>query len=80
MLVDAYYPARVLQMLRRMPLTLVPDRELLDHAAHLGVTLRHPLYDCMYLALARRLSASLATFDKGLAELVRQDGRLRELT
>jgi predicted nucleic acid-binding protein len=63
-----------------MPLTLVPGRELLDHAAQLSVTLRHPLYDCHHLAPARRLSASLATFDKGLAELARQDGRLRELT
>lgn len=77
--VDASYPTRVLQVLRKLKLGLTPDAELLDHATHLSVTLQHPLYDCLYLALSRRLSARLATFDKGLGDIARRDGLLLEL-
>ena len=76
--VEAHYPAQVLQALRRLGLDLTPDAELLDHATQLSVTLRHPLYDCLYLALSRRLSARLATFDKGLGDIARRDGLLWE--
>ncbi|TCZ57848.1 type II toxin-antitoxin system VapC family toxin [Roseicella aquatilis] len=59
-----------------MPIRRVPDAELLDHAVLLSAAIRHPLYDCLYLALVRRLDARLATFDKGLAALARQEDRL----
>ena len=74
--VEQDYPARVLQALRKLGLGLTPDAELLDHATQLSITLRHPLYDCLYLALSRRFSARLATFDNGLGEIARRDGRL----
>lgn len=74
--VQADYPAQVLQALRKLRLDLAPDAELLDHATQLSVTLHHPVYDCLYLALSRRFSAPLATFDTGLSEFARRDGRL----
>ena len=70
------YPAQVLQALRKLRLGLPPDSELLDHATQLSITLRHPVYDCLYLALSRRLSAPIATFDTGLSEIALRDGRL----
>jgi predicted nucleic acid-binding protein len=77
--VQADYPAQVLQALRKLRLELTPDAELLDHATQLSVTLRHPPYDCLYLAFSRRFDARMATFDTGLSEIARRDGRLWEL-
>jgi predicted nucleic acid-binding protein len=74
--VTADYPRRSLDKLRRLPIRLVPNPELLDHAVLLSEALRHPVYDCLYLALARRLDARLATFDNGLANLARVEDRL----
>ncbi len=76
--VQADYPAQVLQALRKLRLDLTRDAELLDHATQLSVTLRHPLCDCLYLALSRRFNAPLATFDTGLSEIARRDGLLWE--
>lgn len=42
---------------------LVSDDLDLRSAVDLSCTLRHPLYDCLYLALARRLGADLVTTD-----------------
>ncbi len=75
-MLDADYPAKVLQALRRLGMVLTPDGEFLDHATQLSMTLRHSLYDCLYLALARRTGFRLATFDRGLADLARRDGLL----
>lgn len=42
-----------------------PDRTLLAEATHLD----HPVYDCLYLVLARREVASLLSADRRLLEL-----------
>ena len=42
---------------------------LLGPATELSLAHRHPLPDCLYLALAREEGASLATFDRRLAAL-----------
>ena len=75
-LVRSDYPARVLRALRKLHLGLTPDAELLDHATQLSITPRHPVYDRLHLALSRRFSARTATFDTGLSEIARRDGRL----
>lgn len=46
---------------------LTPLRDLVDEAARLSILLNHPIYDCFYLALARREDAPLITADKRLA-------------
>lgn len=51
---------------------LVQSRQLADRAVELARELDHPIYDCMYLALADRLDASLLTGD---ARLIRKLGR-----
>ena len=43
---------------------LVPVRELLLPALDMSVALRHPIYDCLYLALAEREGAVLVTDDR----------------
>jgi predicted nucleic acid-binding protein len=46
---------------------LIPLHGLAGDAAESAIALRHPVYDCFYLALARRESAPLVTADKRLA-------------
>ena len=45
-------------------LGLVSDRVDLRHAAELALSLNHPIQDCLYLAAAVRLDASLLTADQ----------------
>ncbi len=45
---------------------LVPDDEFLDAAVDLSFELRHPLQDCLYLAVARAMNADLITADEKL--------------
>lgn len=46
-----------------------PDRHLQAEALALACHLDHPVYDCLYLALARREAAVLLTADKRLKQL-----------
>ena len=52
----------------------VPAGELYHEALSLSVSARHPVYDALYVVLARRLEASLATSDKRLAALAAAHG------
>ena len=45
---------------------LVPIPELAGRALELAIELRHPIYDCYYLALAEREDAALLTADEEL--------------
>ena len=42
------------------------DEKLLPEAVALALRLNHPVFDCLYLALARNLSATVITADKRL--------------
>jgi predicted nucleic acid-binding protein len=50
----------------------VSDEILLHAAIPIAIANRHPVYDCLYLALAQQRSEPLATGDKKLAALARQ--------
>jgi predicted nucleic acid-binding protein len=50
-------------------LELVPDEVLIEAAQRLGAELDHSIYDCLYLALARREALPLVTVDKKLGRL-----------
>jgi predicted nucleic acid-binding protein len=45
---------------------LVPTSLLKDRALAMAIELRHPAYDCFYLALAERSASPLVTADDGL--------------
>jgi predicted nucleic acid-binding protein len=49
-------------------LSLIPERELLQQAVKLSVEIKHTLQDCMYLAAAQVLNASLVTADRPFRE------------
>lgn len=68
-----------LKALRHAPVTLMPDQELAQDAVPVAVELAHPIYDCLYVALAVQLDAPLITADRKLADVVRlrMPGRCR---
>lgn len=45
---------------------LVPIPELAERALEISIELKHPIYDCFYLALAERENAALITADADL--------------
>lgn len=47
---------------------LVAESDLLDMALELACTHRHPVYDCIYLALALQRDCRLVTADRKLIE------------
>ena len=52
--------------------TLVAIDELAEHATGLAIDLRHPIYDCFYLALAQRENAAVVTADERLLAAARK--------
>jgi predicted nucleic acid-binding protein len=64
--------AIILKELRSAPVSLTPCSHLLDAALALSSKLRHPIYDCLYLALAVQKKMPLATADRRLARAVRR--------
>ena len=45
---------------------LIPDETIAAEAMKLAIDLKHPIYDCFYLALAEREHAALISADKRL--------------
>lgn len=56
--------AEWLQELRNETVHLIDDEQLLVEAAEIGFEIKHPLFDCLYLALALRLNVPLVTADE----------------
>ena len=50
--------------LRDGAVSLVPEVDILDDAIELSLKIKHPLVDCMYLAVAKRLDAPIVTADR----------------
>lgn len=48
--------------------TLVPASPLIERALAIAIELSHPVYDCVYLALAESLDVRLLTADGRLAQ------------
>jgi predicted nucleic acid-binding protein len=62
-------PRSALDALRAGGIGWTPDADLVDQAAAIARRHLHPIHDCLYLALARREDAMLATSDTRLAAL-----------
>ncbi len=62
-------PQELLAEARELVDRLEPDRHLQAEALALASHLNHPVYDCLYLALARREAASLISSDQRLNAL-----------
>ena len=63
-----------LDFLRGLPLTPVDDASLLPQGVALSLELKHPLYDCLYLALAIQESGLLILADYDFANVAKRGG------
>src|ERR1017187_3026782 len=54
------------------PVALIPSGELLEAAFRLSLEIDHPVYDCLYIALAIRSSVPLVTDDRQLFKAARR--------
>lgn len=62
----------LLALLQGAPVTIVdPDDALEARALELALDLGHPIYDCVYLALAERMGRTLITADKRFLRALR---------
>ena len=52
----------------------VRQNDLMEEVLATAAQLNHPVYDIVYLVLARRLAATLISFDRKLIELCKQQG------
>ena len=62
--------------LRSAMLIPVPDEWLLDAAIALACELKHPVYDCLYLALTDSLETAVVTADQKFANKVADPARV----
>jgi predicted nucleic acid-binding protein len=53
-----------IRQLKNDLVTLIPDEDIFESAALLSVQIKHPIQDCLYLAVARHLDLPLITADK----------------
>lgn len=72
--VTAVEAARLLDGLQALPVGYVDERPLLGEALALATTLKHPIYDCIYLAMAIDHDVTLATADLRFARTLRSRG------
>ena len=56
--------AQLIANLQRLDITMVPHQRLLSEAFALAARARHPVYDCLYLALAHQSDCQLVTADR----------------
>ena len=54
------------------PVALIPSGELLEAALRLSLEIDHPVYDCLYMALAMRSNVPLVTDDRELFNAMRR--------
>ncbi len=59
-------------LLTDMPVRWSDDETLGADAVRLALALGHPVYDCVYLALAHRIGATVVTADRRFATAVAQ--------
>ena len=61
--IDGAQAAELYASVKKLPLRLVPSREVLDRAFELSLELGHPIFDCYYLETAIRERLPLVTAD-----------------
>jgi predicted nucleic acid-binding protein len=59
-----------------MPVELVASDGLLERALELAVALKHPVYDCLYLALALDRGARVVSADRHFLAALRRRSEL----
>jgi predicted nucleic acid-binding protein len=66
--IDEEQAQKIAQSLRDIPITLQPCDELINRALQIALSIKHPVYDCLYLACAEALEGILVTADERLGK------------
>lgn len=64
--------AEALKLLRSAPISWVRDLDIVSDAQRLSIELNHPVYDCLYLALALQSGVPVVTADRRFAALAQK--------
>jgi predicted nucleic acid-binding protein len=72
--IDGQSALSVMSILDRMIGERVASPDLMHSALNLAISLGHPVYDCVYLALARQRGIPLVSADERLIDKVRASG------
>jgi predicted nucleic acid-binding protein len=64
--IDEEQAQKIAQSLRDIPITLQSCDELINRALQIAISIKHPVYDCLYLACAEALEGILVTADERL--------------
>lgn len=62
----------IIRTLNNLPIKLLNSNDLLESACELAIQLNHPVYDCLYLALAIAFDTYLITADKRFYNTIRK--------
>jgi predicted nucleic acid-binding protein len=68
-----------LAALRAIPLKVLATADLIERALEIGCRLKHPIYDCIYLAAAEITGCAVVTVDERLLRGVGADATLAQL-
>ena len=61
------------------PVRMIPGQDLASQALELAIDLGHPIYDCLYLALARNIRLPFVSADRRLRGVLGKHPPLRAL-
>ncbi|WP_291843245.1 type II toxin-antitoxin system VapC family toxin [Maricaulis sp.] len=59
--------------------TVCPDEELVEDALAMAAELDHPVYDCLYMALARREGLPIISADKRMIKLASEQLKIETI-
>ena len=68
--IEDEHARKITQSLRNLPLILQSSDKLIDRALQIALSLKHPVYDCLYLACAEAFEGTLVTADERLEKAV----------
>jgi predicted nucleic acid-binding protein len=68
--IEENHARSIVLSLRGLPITLRPSVELIDRALQIAAAIKHPVYDCLYLACAETLGSRLITADEKLKRIL----------
>ena len=65
--IDPHHAEKITAALRDLPLSLHASQDLIERALRIALAIQHPVYDCLYVACAEMLDATLFTADERLS-------------
>lgn len=68
--IEEKHAESIVSSLHNLPITMHSSAELIDRALQIALAIKHPVYDCLYLACAETLGGRLVTADERLKRIL----------